>query len=125
MARRRFRFSLLMGALVLICPVGANGRKSPQNAALPACLDCPPPSIQTDKDVQVKLTVTINADGRVLDAEVVQSSEPKINKKVVAAVRKWRFQAVRGADGTRVGGEVPVVINLHVRHQTPHPGRDS
>ena len=73
----------------------------------------------------MRLTVTINADGRVLDAEVVQSSEPKINKSVVAAVRKWRFQAVRGADGARVGGEVPVVINLHVRHNAWHPGRDS
>lgn len=125
MARRRFRFSLLTGALVLICAVGAGGGGSPQSAALPACLDCPPPSIQTSKDVQVRLTVTINADGRVLGAEVVQSSEPKINKKVVEAVRKWRFQAVRGADGTRVGGEVPVIINLRVRHEQRHPGKDS
>jgi TonB family protein len=125
MARRRFRFSLLMGALVLICAVGADGGRSPQNGTLPACLDCPPPSIQTNKDVQVRLTVTINADGRVLDAAVVQSTEPKINKKVVAAVRKWRFQAVRGADGTRVGGEVPVVINLHVRREARHPDKHS
>ena len=100
----------------MICAARADGGKLPQNAALPACLDCPPPSIMVNKDVQVKLTVTINADGRVLDAAVVQSSEPKINKRVVAAVRKWRFQAVRGADGTRVGGEVPVTIHLYVRH---------
>jgi TonB family protein len=111
----RVRVWLMVGAVVMICATGADGGKLPQNA-LPACLDCPPPYIQVSKDVQVKLTVTINADGRVLDAAVVQCSEPKINKKVVAAVRKWRFQAVRGADGTRVGGEVPVTINLHVRH---------
>jgi TonB family protein len=115
MARRQFRFSLMMGALVMICAARAAGGKLPQSGALPACLDCPPPSIQVNKDVQVKLTVTINADGRVLDAAVVQSSEPKINKKIVAAVLKWRFQAARGADGTRVGGEVPVVINLRVK----------
>jgi TonB family protein len=115
MARLRSRFSLMMGALVMICAARAAGGKLPQSAALPACLDCPPPVIQVNKDVQVKLTVTINADGRVLDAAVVQSSEPKINKKIVAAVRKWRFQAARGADGTRVGGEVPVVINLRVK----------
>jgi TonB family protein len=106
----------MAGAMVGICAATLDGRKLPQSAALPACLDCPPPLIPVNKDVQVKLTVTINADGRVLDAAVVQSSEPKINKKVVAAVRKWRFQAARGADGTRVGGDVPVTINLHVRH---------
>jgi TonB family protein len=111
----QFRFSLMMGALVVICAAYAAGGKLPQSAALPACLDCPPPSILVNKDVQVKLTVTIDADGRVLDAAVVQSSEPKINKKIVAAVRKWRFQAVRGADGMRTGGEVPVVINLRVK----------
>jgi TonB family protein len=115
MARPQFRFSLMMGALVMFCAARAASGKLPQSATLPACLDCPPPSILVNKDVQVKLTVTINADGRVLDAAVVQSSEPKINKKILAAVRKWRFQAVRGADGTRVGGEVPVVINLRVK----------
>ena len=112
----RFWVFLMMGAVVAIGAARGEGGKLPQNGALPACLDCPPPLIQVNKDVQVRLTVTINADGRVLDAAVVQSSEPKINKKVVAAVRKWRFQAVRGADGTRVGGEVPVTISLHVRH---------
>ena len=105
-----------MVAMVMMGAARADGGKAAQNGALPACLNCPPPLIQVNRDVQVKLTVTINADGRVLDAAVVQSSEPKINKKVVAAVRKWRFQAVRGADGTRVGGEVPVTIYLHVRH---------
>ncbi len=95
-----------VGAFRLSAGMGRIAR-SPSPAA---CLDCPPPWNVT-KDAKVKLLVTVNTEGRVTIVELTETSDEKIVKDVIAAVRKWRFQAARGTDGLPTTVQVPVVVN--------------
>jgi TonB family protein len=95
-----------VGAFRLSAGMGRIPR-SPSGAA---CLDCPPPWNVT-KDAKVKLLVTVNTEGRVTTVELTETSDEKIVKDVIAAVRKWRFQPARGTDGLPTTVQVPVVVN--------------
>jgi TonB family protein len=85
--------------------------RSPRNKSVPMCIDCPSPSIA--KKATVKLVITISAEGRVVNTEVVEGSDQKVVEKVVRTVRSWRFQPARGPDGQPIVARVPVVINAH------------
>jgi len=85
--------------------------RSPQNPSAPACIDCPPPSSM--KEATVKLVVTINAEGRVTNIELVEASDQKVVEKVIETVKKWRFRPAHGPDGKPVAVRAPVVINTH------------
>jgi protein TonB len=61
----------------------------------------------------VRVRITVDADGRVSDAVVVQSNPPEIFDAVaVAAARKWRFKAIGAKDS---GVEATATVDIAFR----------
>jgi protein TonB len=61
----------------------------------------------------VRVRITVDADGRVSDAVVVQSNPPEIFDAVaVAAARKWRFKAIGARDS---GVEATATVDIAFR----------
>ena len=50
----------------------------------------------------VVLDLVVGEDGRVLDIHTIESAHPLLEEAAVEAVRQWRFEPARRADGTVV-----------------------
>jgi len=73
-----------------------------------ACPDTPtaydpnarmPPSAEPRHTEVVEMRVVIDADGRVVDAKVVKSTNPGLDGISIAAVRKWKYAKHDVRDG--------------------------
>lgn len=51
-----------------------------------------PPLMQTMRQGQVRVRIEVDVDGRLAHAEVVSSSDKRLDPVALAAVRRWRFQ---------------------------------
>jgi TonB family protein len=75
----------------------------------------PPAMLQRGREAKVMTHLRYDADGRVVDAEIISSSVPvnQVKGWVLAAAHKWRFEPER-ADGNGLAGEafVPVWFTL-------------
>lgn len=75
----------------------------------------PPAMLQRGREAKVMTHLRYDADGRVVDAEIISSSVPvnQVKGWVLAAAHKWRFEPER-ADGIGLAGEafVPVRFTL-------------
>jgi protein TonB len=79
------------------------------------------PTQALSKGVQgtVLVDFTVDADGRVRDARVVQSA-PGLDKAALDCVRKWRFMPAR-KDGrpAAVAAQAPVIFSIPSAKETP------
>lgn len=58
------------------------------------------------------LRATIDVEGRVLDARVIESEAPDLDKKIAAALGSWRF-APATRDGKAVAIEVSIPLDVN------------
>ena len=64
------------------------------------------------RDVTVSVRAVIDKDGRIRDAQVIQSSWPPFNEAVLTALQQWTF-----APGTMRGQPVDTYFELTVKFQ--------
>lgn len=76
----------------------------------------------------VLLTVTVDADGRVLDVRVTKPLVPRLDDEAVKAVKLWRFKpATRNGMAVAVEIEIEMTFSLRQRGSavlTPPPRPD-
>lgn len=88
----------------------------PERAAAPARTEAYPeykplPQIRVDENTTARLTLTVGADGRVKEVDIVDPI-PGETSKLIAAVQRWRFRPAT-ENGTPVSARVAVTITLH------------
>ena len=71
----------------------------------------PMPAIHVDRETTARLVLTVGADGRVKDINIIDPI-PGGTAKVIEAVQTWRFRPAT-ENGTPVNARVPVTIILH------------
>jgi len=92
---------------------GKNGVGSPK------CAWCPNPQF-TEEGVRwlrsyqgiVLLRIVVTADGKAKDIEVLQGAACGLTERAVAAVRQWRFEPARDADGNPVAVRISIEVNF-------------
>ena len=60
----------------------------------------------------VLLRMIITPDGKAKDIEVEQGAACGLTEQAVAAVRQWRFEPARDADGNTVAVRTTVEVNF-------------
>jgi TonB family protein len=70
----------------------------------------PVPELHVDRDTTAHLLVTVGADGRVKDIEIVDSI-PGQTSRLIQAVQRWRFRPAM-ENGVPVTGRVSVAITV-------------
>jgi TonB family protein len=70
----------------------------------------PVPELHVDRDTTAHLLVTVGADGRVKDIEVVDSI-PGETFRLIQAVQRWRFRPAM-ENGVPVTARVSVAITV-------------
>lgn len=71
----------------------------------------PLPAIQVDHETTARVTLTVGADGRVKDIDIIDPI-PGATSKLIEAVQTWRFRPAT-ENGTPVPARVTVTIKLH------------
>jgi protein TonB len=87
-------------------PVAAPTRTAERREAVP--LSQPLPDIKVDRDVTVRLNLTIGADGRVKEVDVLKGGRG-VTARVISKVQGWRFKPAT-EDGRPVESQFPVEI---------------
>lgn len=90
----------------------ANPREAPAGVILPQLLEAPQvpyPEEAARTEGVVGLLLTIDSEGRVVDAEVIQPLEPNLDEAARAAARTFRFSPAR-RDGQ------PVAVKIRYDH---------
>jgi TonB family protein len=62
----------------------------------------------------VFLSAVVKADGEASDIEVIKRLPFGLTNKAVEAVRKWRFEPARDADGRPVAVKQVVEVSFHL-----------
>ena len=91
---------------------GVNG------VSLPKCVYCPAPPFAPGTSGglisgSVGLRVLIMGDGTVGDVELKKSLEPSLDRQAMEAVKLWRFEPARDADGVPVSVHQYVQVTFH------------
>lgn len=73
----------------------------------------PIPNIRVDRDTVARLDLTIGADGRVQDVNILNAI-PGETAKLIAAVQAWRFRPAT-ENGTPVPSHFSVDVSFHAR----------
>lgn len=73
----------------------------------------PIPSIHVDRDTVARLDLTVGADGRVQDVNILNAI-PGETAKLIAAVQAWRFKPAT-ENGTPVPSHFAVDVSFHAR----------
>jgi len=89
---------------------GVNG------VSMPKCQSCPDPKYSQEARKKkyegvVILFVTVTAEGRVTNVQVVKSLGMGLDEKAIEAVRKWRFKPAL-KDGKPVDVQLPIEITF-------------
>jgi hypothetical protein len=71
----------------------------------------PMPDIHVERDTSARMTLTVGADGRVKDIDVLDPI-PGATSKLIETVQNWRFRPAT-ENGTPVTAKVAVTITLH------------
>lgn len=92
---------------------GVNG------VTLPKCVYCPAArySEQARKKKitgSVLLRIQITVDGEVGDVEVKKSLEPSLDQEAISAVRNWKFDPAKDANGVPVEVHMPVQMSFRM-----------
>ncbi len=66
----------------------------------------------------VKLKVVISREGIPVRFEVLESLDPRLDPKAIAAARQWRFEPAR-LEGKPVAFQVALHLQFRLRHPTP------
>jgi protein TonB len=115
-------FLTIAVALTAVCPVWSQtGAKQERKVYVPGG-DVTPPKLlsktapdytQEAKDARIEgpviLKITVTAEGRADDIEVVKSLDPGLDLKAMDAITKWEFEP-----GTKDGKPVAVKANIEV-----------
>ena len=93
-----------------------NSEPEPERASSPSRTEAYPeykplPRIHVDESTTARLTLTVGADGRVKEVDIVDPI-PGETSKLIAAVQRWRFRPAT-ENGTPVSARVAVTITLH------------
>lgn len=81
----------------------------------------PPAALNAGREADVTLAVTVQADGRVGDVEVVSTGGAEFDEAAIVAVRQWRFTpASRGGQPMAARIHVPFAFRLP-EVQSPDP----
>ncbi len=70
----------------------------------------PMPDVHVEQDTSARLTLTVGADGRVKDVDIIDPV-PGATTKIIEAVQSWRFRPAT-ENGTPVSAKVNVTITL-------------
>ena len=86
--------------------------------SLPTCVHCPAPPFAPGTSGghisgSVGLRVLIMGDGTVGDVELKKSLEPSLDRQAMEAVKLWRFEPARDADGDPVSVHQYVQVTFH------------
>ena len=73
----------------------------------------PIPDIRVDRDTVARLDLTVGADGRVKDVNILNAI-PGETAKLIAAVQSWRFRPAT-ENGTPVPSHFSVDVSFHAR----------
>lgn len=76
--------------------------------------DYPPEEVGSGRTPVVVLHVTIDVEGRVVDAHVDDSAGEHFDREALAAVRRWRFEPAR-----REGRPIAARVRVEVRFSLP------
>lgn len=97
---------------------------SPQEAGKngighPSCIYCPRPSYSDEAlrarfEGDVRLQVTITAEGRAVNIKVVKSPGLGLDRQATDALKGWRFKPALGPDGKAVAVDIPVEVTFHL-----------
>ena len=124
---RVFLVALAFSAFFLAIP-GSSQTKTgaPQIArpgvngvTVPACTYCPLPEYTNQaRKARIQGTVVVQAvvtvDGRAEHISVVRGLGSGLDEKAIEAVKKWRFNPARDADGHPVAVAVPMEVTFRL-----------
>ena len=71
----------------------------------------PLPEIHVDRETSARMTLTVGADGRVKDIDIIDPI-PGATSKLIQSVQNWRFKPAT-ENGTPVSARVSVTVNFH------------
>jgi TonB family protein len=82
---------------------------------MPACIQCPSPNLVARKFMgEVRLRITVTAQGEVKDIKVIKSLSKDLDKRAIEAVQKWKFKPARRPDGTPVAVRTVVAVTFTI-----------
>jgi protein TonB len=73
----------------------------------------PQDALRLAKDKVILVTVTVLPDGTPTNPRIARGVRPDVDKAVVDAVQKWRFEAAT-RDGKPVEATVTVQVDFHI-----------
>ena len=91
----------------------------PRPMSYPKCTYCPAPSyseqgVKKKISGTVQLLVTVTVDGGVGDVEVKRSLEPSMDEQAIKAVKRWRFEPAKDANGVPMETRTPVLVTFRL-----------
>ncbi|MGO8968898.1 MAG: TonB family protein [Myxococcaceae bacterium] len=103
---------------LLLCVVFLWGSLARADIVAPTVVDSPAAIYPAGSTLQASVVtrVTVDADGKVTEAEVVQSGGPAFDAAALEAVKRWTFHPA-----LRDGAPVPARIRIPFRFEPPSP----
>jgi TonB family protein len=98
---------------------GTTARAGVNGNSVPMCMYCPPP-VYTKEARKVKfqgevvLQVTIEANGRADDIEILRGIPFGMNEQAIKTVSEWKFKPAMGEDGKPTPVLVPIEVSFRL-----------
>jgi TonB family protein len=84
------------------------------HVSAPSCAHCPLPKFPNKagktESATVQLQITVTAEGRAANIEILKEPGNGFGEKAVEAVRKWKFKPARRPDGSPVAARVKIEV---------------
>ena len=105
--------------MIVLLPDNSDDSSGDSRIVYPSCLSCPDPHYTGDAKARgiqgiVRLLVTVTAQGKVENAEVLGAVEDGLAMASIRAVNGWKLKPAMGPDGKPVPSRVPLEITFRL-----------
>ena len=108
----QLRALALVGAVLWLECATPGARPAYRVNVEPPEVEYPPQEKQAGAEGDVRVKLLIDTNGDVAKVTVVQSAGRLFDAAVIDAVRRWKYEPARSADGRPVASEVKVAIRF-------------